>query len=138
MMRDLDLQAVSVDGCATGITDKNSALLSKPWLIAVSSTALVEELNDFRCTKDHDHSKIAGDELENTAYYPRALCEAIYHGLGAHVRTKWGCDCCNCSHLPEGCVSFGIGPQGSVCTSCRTGCRVSSRVDCLFTRHRLE
>ena len=35
-------------------------------------------------------------------------------------------------------VSFRIDPQGSVCTGCRTGCRVSARVDCLCTRHRLE
>ena len=35
-------------------------------------------------------------------------------------------------------VSFRIDPQGSVCTNCRTGCRVSARIDCLCTRHRRE
>ena len=84
MMRDLDLHAVPVDGCATGLTDKNGVPLFKPWLIAVSSTALVEELKDSRCNKGHEHGKIAGDETANTAYYPRALCEAIHRGLDAH------------------------------------------------------
>ena len=30
---------------------------------------------------------------------------------------------------PVACMSFHIDPQGSVCTGCRTGCRVSARVD---------
>ena len=36
------------------------------------------------------------------------------------------------------CLSFRVDPQGSVCTICRTGCRVSARIDCLCTRHRRE
>ena len=88
MMCDLDLHAVPVDGCATGLTDKNGVPLLKPWLIAVSSAALVEELKDFRFNKDHEHGKIAGDETAKMAYYPRALCEAIHRGLGAHERHR--------------------------------------------------
>ena len=84
MLRDLDLHAVPVDGCAAGLTDQNGTPLFKPWLIAVSSTALVEELRNFRCDKNHEHGKIAGDETAKTAYYPRALCEAIHRGLDAH------------------------------------------------------
>ena len=34
-------------------------------------------------------------------------------------------------------MSFRIDPQGSVCTSCCTGCRVSARANCRCTRHRL-
>ena len=84
MLRNLDIHAVPVDGCATGLTDKNSTPLFKPWLIAVSSTALVEELKNFCCGKNHEHGKIAGVETAKTAYYPRALCEAIHSGLDAH------------------------------------------------------
>ena len=84
MIRDFDLHAVPFDGCATGLTDKNSVQLFKLWLIAVSSAALVEELKYFRCTKSHEYSKIAGDETAKTAYYPLALSEAIHRGLHAH------------------------------------------------------
>ena len=35
-------------------------------------------------------------------------------------------------------LSFRIDPQSSVGNCCRTSCRVSARVDCLCTRHRLE
>ena len=84
MLRGLDLHAVPVDGCGTGLTDKNGTPLFKPWLIAVSSTALVEELKNFRCDKNHEHGKIAGDETAKTAYYPRVLCGAIHRGLDAH------------------------------------------------------
>ena len=68
MLRDLDLHAVPVDSCATWLTDTNGAPLFKPWLIAVSSTALVEELKNFRCDKNHEHGKIAGVETAKTAY----------------------------------------------------------------------
>ena len=84
-VRDLDLHPVLVDGCATGFTDKHGTPLYKPWLIAVSSASLVEELKNFRCDKSHEHGKIAGDLLTaKTSYYPRALCEAIHRGLDAH------------------------------------------------------
>ena len=44
MLRGLDLHPVPIDGCATGLTDKHGTPLYKPWLIAVSSASLVEEL----------------------------------------------------------------------------------------------
>ena len=69
MLSELDLHPVPIDGCATGLTDKHGTPLYKPWLIAVSSASLVEELTDFRCDKTHDHGKIAGDETAKTAYY---------------------------------------------------------------------
>ena len=53
-------------------------------MIAVSSASLVEELKNFCCDKTHEHGKVAGDETAKTAYYSRALCEAIDRGLGAH------------------------------------------------------
>ena len=62
MLRDLGLHRVPVDGCATGLTDKNGTPLFKPWLVVVSSASLVEELKKFRCDKTHEHGKIAGDE----------------------------------------------------------------------------
>ena len=67
MLRELDLHAVPVNGCATGLTDKNGIPLFKPWPIAVSSTALVEELKNFRCDKNHEHGKVAGVETAKTA-----------------------------------------------------------------------
>ena len=90
MLRDLGLHNVPVDGCATGPTDKNGIPLFKPWLIAVSSTSLIEELKNPRCEKNprcdknHEHGKIAGAETAKTAYYLRAPCEAIHRGLDAH------------------------------------------------------
>ena len=92
MLQELHLHPVPIDGCATGLTDKNSIPLYKPWLIAVSSAPLIEELKDFRCDKSHEHGKTAGDETARTAYYPRALCEALHRGLDAHDLHRQGGD----------------------------------------------
>ena len=86
------VQPVSVDGCATGLTDANGTPLFKPWTIAVSSASLVEQLKDFRCDNIHERGKTAGSETAKTAYYPRALCEAICRGLDAHEHHRQGGD----------------------------------------------
>ena len=74
MLRELGLQPVAADGCATGLLDANGSPLFKLWTIAVSSASLVEQLQVFRCDKSYEHGKTASSETAKTAYYPRALC----------------------------------------------------------------
>ena len=65
------------DGCMFGVLDKDGILLQKSWTIASSCQSLAK-LQQYKCTKDHQHGQSRGAALKRAESYTYETTDLIH------------------------------------------------------------
>ena len=65
------------DGCMFGVLDKDGNLLQKSWTIASSCQSLAK-LQQYNCTKDHQHGQSRGAALKRAESYTYQMTDLIH------------------------------------------------------------
>ena len=81
------LYSVLVDGCATGMTDKDGVPMLKQWRFVTSSHRQAAALEKLRCPHDKEfiHSAIEGAKTKGTESYTLPLCRTLLSSVfGCH------------------------------------------------------
>ena len=90
-----DLYSVLVDGCATGLVDKDGTPMLKRWRFVTSSHRQAAALEKLRCKHDKDfkHSAIEGSKTKGTESYTIQLCRTMLSSVFGCFEHAPACPC---------------------------------------------
>ena len=114
-----NLFSVLVDGCATGMTNKDDVPVLKQWRFITSSHRQAVSLGHLRCQHDPDfqHAEISGSTTRGTEEYSLPLCRTMLSSIfGSHGHAP-AMPCCKptvqCEHREHEVIvpDFGMSPN---------------------------
>ena len=84
--KEIGLQFVAFDGCMLGMHSiVNDMHIKKPWAMATNCASLIEEFQNLRCDKSHDHTPCAGRDTKATESYTFPMTQRIHKAFAKHV-----------------------------------------------------
>ena len=85
ILKDLNLNAIDLDGCQVGVASIDGATaglpILKPWRMMVSEMFDDGPLENLKCSNEHTHARCEGRDTVDTGFYTIDLAERIVKGL---------------------------------------------------------
>ena len=75
------LARVHFHGCAFNLRGRQGGLIKKPWTISTSDLRLIQYLDQYRCSGQHEHEHAMGGNISKTAFYTREMAKTIVESL---------------------------------------------------------
>ena len=87
-IRKFNLEAVSFHGCALGLKSLAGIPMLKPWKIVTDCPEIVKAFTGCKCTKDHDHQTVRGEEAKRSANYTTVMAKKFHRAWAKHIGNK--------------------------------------------------